>query len=63
MGRKPLLNKIHKIDSIRPLERFFSKISVMNYEACYAGGGVDWDAVELDLECDLFDGKEHTAFP
>ncbi|PLW27497.1 hypothetical protein PCASD_17664 [Puccinia coronata f. sp. avenae] len=60
IGRKPLLNKIKKIDTIRPLERFFSKISLMNYEACYAGGGVDWDSVELDLECDLFDGKDNT---
>ncbi|WAQ81113.1 hypothetical protein PtA15_1A451 [Puccinia triticina] len=58
-GRKPLLNRIKKIENIRPLERFFSKISMMNYEACYAGGGVDWDSVELDLECDLFDGKDH----
>ncbi|KAI7962497.1 hypothetical protein MJO28_000591 [Puccinia striiformis f. sp. tritici] len=59
IGRKPLLNKIKKIENIRPLERFFSKISLVNYEACYAGGGVDWDSVELDLECDLFEGKDN----
>lgn len=58
VGRKPMLGKIKKIETIRPLERFFSKISLMNYEACYAGGAIDWESVELDLESDLFDGKE-----
>ncbi|MBW0470508.1 hypothetical protein O181_010223, partial [Austropuccinia psidii MF-1] len=57
-GRRPLLSRTKKIDSIKPLERFFSKISLMNYEACYAGGAIDWETVEADLESDLFDGKD-----
>ncbi|KAG0147859.1 hypothetical protein CROQUDRAFT_42250 [Cronartium quercuum f. sp. fusiforme G11] len=57
MGRRPLLSRTKKIENVGPLERFFSKISLTNYEACYAGGVVDWDEVELDLEVDLFDGN------
>lgn len=58
IGRRPLLSRTKKIDNVGPLERFFSKISLTNYEACYAGGVVDWDEVEVDLEVDLFDGKD-----
>ncbi|KAI8459463.1 Dopey, N-terminal-domain-containing protein [Phakopsora pachyrhizi] len=55
--RRPLLLGTKKVDSIKPLERFFSRISLMNYEACYSGGTIDMEAVEIDLECDVFDDR------
>lgn len=55
---KPLLSSLRqsKITSIVALEPFFSRASLANYEAVYSLGEVDWDAVELGLQSDLFEG-------
>lgn len=55
-ARRPLLAKVRRVDNIQPLEEFFSRISLANYEALYGGGPVDWGAVETDIEMDIFDG-------
>ncbi len=56
--RRPLLNTLSQIDSIRDLVPFFSHVSIASYESVYASGGnIDWPAVELGLMNDLFDGK------
>lgn len=56
--RKPLLNGVRQIESIRELIPFFSNVSVSSYESMYASGGnVDWEAVEKGIMDDLFDGR------
>lgn len=55
-GRRPVLDGVRRIETAEPLERWFSHVSLANYEAVYQGGSVDWAAVENDLECDIFDG-------
>lgn len=56
--RKPLLNGVKQIESIRELISFFSNVSVSSYESMYASGGnVDWEAVERGIMDDLFDGR------
>ncbi|KAK0466281.1 Dopey, N-terminal-domain-containing protein [Desarmillaria tabescens] len=56
--RRPLLNGIHQIDSIRDLVPFFSSVSISSYESVYASGGiVDWEAIEKGLMNDMFDGR------
>ena len=56
--RKPLLNSLRQIDSIRDLIPFFSNVSIASYESVYASwGNVDWDAVERGLMDDMFDGR------
>jgi hypothetical protein len=56
--RRPLLNSLRQIDSIRDLVPFFSNVSISTYESVYASGGnVDWDAVERGLMDDMFDGR------
>lgn len=57
---RPILGKSRqsKITSLAELEPFFSRASLVNYEAVYAMGGVDWVAVENSLELDLFEGDE-----
>ncbi|GJE86225.1 Dopey, N-terminal-domain-containing protein [Phanerochaete sordida] len=56
--RRPLLNAMHQIDSIRDLIPFFSQVSMTSYESVYtSGGNVDWEAVEEGLFQDMFDGR------
>lgn len=57
---RPILGRSRqsKIASLAELEPFFSRASLVNYEAVYAMGGVDWAAVENSLELDLFEGDE-----
>lgn len=56
--RKPMLNSIRQIDSVRDLMTFFTSVSITTYESVYgSGGNIDWAAVERDLMCDMFDGK------
>lgn len=56
--RRPLLNSVRQIDSIRDLVPFFSSVSISSYESVYASGGnVDWDAIEKGLLEDMFDGR------
>ncbi len=56
--RRPLLNSIRQIESIRDLGIFFSNVSIASYESVYASGGnVDWEAVEQGIMDDLFDGR------
>lgn len=56
--RRPLLNLLRQIDSIRDLIPFFSNVSIASYESVYASGGnVDWEAVELGIMDDMFDGR------
>jgi len=57
VSRRPLLGSIKSIDSIQDLQPFFSRVSLFAYESTYAGGLVDWDAVELGLLNDIFDGR------
>ena len=56
--RRPLLNSLRQIDSIRDLIPFFSNVSITSYESVYASGGnVDWGAVERGIMDDMFDGR------
>ncbi|KAJ6523556.1 Dopey, N-terminal-domain-containing protein [Mycena capillaripes] len=56
--RRPLLNSIRQIESIRDLVPFFSSVSISSYESVYASGGnVDWAAVEKGIMEDMFDGR------
>ncbi|KAJ7070662.1 Dopey, N-terminal-domain-containing protein [Mycena amicta] len=56
--RRPMLNSVRQIDSIRDLMPFFSSVSISSYESVYASGGnVDWAAVEKGLMEDMFDGR------
>jgi protein dopey len=53
--RRPMLRSVHHISSVKDLVPFFSRISLYAYETTYAGGLIDWDAVEQGLLDDLFD--------
>ncbi|KAI9057020.1 hypothetical protein FKP32DRAFT_1598504 [Trametes sanguinea] len=56
--RRPLLQSIRQIDSIRDLVPFFSTASISSYESVYHSGGlIDWQAVEKGLLEDLFEGR------
>lgn len=56
--RRPMLNSLRQIDSIRDLIPFFSHVSISSYESVYASGGnVDWESVERGLVDDMFDGR------
>ncbi|GLB43530.1 putative dopey, N-terminal [Lyophyllum shimeji] len=56
--RRPMLNSLRQIESIRDLVPFFSNVSITSYESVYASGGnVDWEAVESGIMDDLFDGR------
>ncbi|KAK7686626.1 hypothetical protein QCA50_010226 [Cerrena zonata] len=57
-SRRPMLQSVRQIDSIRDLIYFFSQASIASYESVYqSGGNVDWDAVESALLEDMFDGR------
>ncbi|KAG6336234.1 hypothetical protein ID866_2853 [Astraeus odoratus] len=56
--RRPMLNALRQIDSIRDLIPFFSHVSISSYESVYAcAGNIDWEAVEQSILDDLFDGR------
>jgi len=56
--RRPLLNSIRQIESMRDLVPFFSHVSISSYESVYASGGnIDWEAVEKGIMDDMFDGR------
>lgn len=56
--RRPLLNSVRQIESIRDLVPFFSSVSIASYESVYASAGnVDWEDVEKGLMDDMFDGR------
>ena len=56
--RRPLLDKVRQIESIRDLGIFFSNVSITTYESVYGSGGlVDWEAIEKGLMDDMFDGR------
>ncbi|KAI6048019.1 Dopey, N-terminal-domain-containing protein [Pisolithus marmoratus] len=56
--RRPMLNSLRQIDSIRDLTPFFSHVSISSYESVYASAGnIDWEAVEQGILDDMFDGR------
>jgi len=56
--RRPMLNNLRQIDSIRDLISFFSHVSLSSYESIYASvGNIDWEAVEQGILDDIFDGR------
>ncbi|KAJ3572176.1 hypothetical protein NP233_g3254 [Leucocoprinus birnbaumii] len=56
--RRPQLNGLKQIESIRDLIPFFSNVSISSYESMYASGGsIDWEAVEKGIMDDMFDGR------
>lgn len=56
--RRPLLNSLRQIESMRDLVHFFSNISISSYESMYASSGnIDWEAVEKGIVEDMFDGR------
>lgn len=56
--RRPQLNGVKQIESIRDLVSFFSNVSIASYESMYASGGnIDWEAVERGIMDDMFDGR------
>ncbi|EJD54553.1 hypothetical protein AURDEDRAFT_156337 [Auricularia subglabra TFB-10046 SS5] len=55
--RRPLLDDVRNITSIRELGPFFASVSIQAFEGVYAsigGANVDWDAVENGLLTELF---------
>lgn len=52
-----MLRSVRQISSIKDLIPFFSRISLYAYETTYAGGLIDWEAVELGLLDDIFDER------
>ncbi|KIJ66430.1 hypothetical protein HYDPIDRAFT_26778 [Hydnomerulius pinastri MD-312] len=56
--RRPMLNTLRQIDSVRDLIPFFSHVSISSYESVYASAGnIDWEAVEQGILDDMFDGR------
>lgn len=56
--RRPMLNTLKQIDTVRDLLPFFSHVSIASYESIYASSGaIDWEAVEKGILDDMFDGK------
>jgi len=56
MLRRPMLNHLRQIDSIRDLIPFFSSVSVASYESVYSSGGnIGWDEVERGILSDMFE--------
>ncbi|RDX51932.1 hypothetical protein OH76DRAFT_1400831 [Lentinus brumalis] len=56
--RRPLLQSLRQIDSVRDLVPFFSTASISSYESVYHSGGIiDWQVVERGLLEDLFEGR------
>ncbi|TFY67972.1 hypothetical protein EVG20_g3733 [Dentipellis fragilis] len=56
--RRPTLNGLRQIDSIRDLLSFFSSVSILSYESVYkSGGSIDWEDVERGLIADMFEGR------
>ncbi|ETW86774.1 hypothetical protein HETIRDRAFT_30556 [Heterobasidion irregulare TC 32-1] len=57
--RRPMLNDLRQIDSIRDLVPFFSSVSIASYESVYmSGGNIDWEEVERGLVGDMFEGTK-----
>ncbi|KAF9786711.1 Dopey, N-terminal-domain-containing protein [Thelephora terrestris] len=57
-ARRPMLDAVRNIESIRDLAPFFSSVSITSYESVYASGGVvDWMAVEQGLLDDMFETR------
>jgi hypothetical protein len=56
--RRPMLNKLRQIDSVRDLVPFFSHVSIASYESIYASpAAIDWVAVEEGILQDMFLGR------
>lgn len=56
--RRPMLNKVGHINSVRDLLPFFSHVSIASYESVYGSdGAIDWEAVESGILDDMFDGQ------
>jgi hypothetical protein len=56
--RKPMLNSVKQIESLRDLAPFFSSVSITSYESVYASGGsIDWEGIEAGLMNDMFEGR------
>ncbi|KAF8640453.1 hypothetical protein AX17_000117 [Amanita inopinata Kibby_2008] len=56
--RRPFLNSLRQIESMRDLVPFFSNVSISSYESMYASNGnIDWEAVERGIVDDMFDGR------
>jgi hypothetical protein len=45
-----------KLDSLSPLEAFFTSISRTSFQAIYSKRGVDWEAIVTGIEADMFEG-------
>jgi len=57
-ARRPMLDAVRNIESIRDLAPFFSSVSITSYESVYASGGVvDGVAVEQGLIDDMFEAR------
>jgi len=57
-ARRPMLNAVRNVESIRDLAPFFSSVSITSYESVYASSGVvDWVAVEKGLIDDMFEAR------
>jgi len=55
--RRPMLAFVYKINHIRDLLQFFSTVSITSYESVYGSGSVDWEAVEVGLLSEMFEGR------
>lgn len=56
--RRPHLSGLRQISSISELSSFFSHASLFAFEGVYANVGLDWEAVEMGLAIDMFEGEE-----
>ncbi|CAK5264480.1 unnamed protein product [Mycena citricolor] len=56
--RRPLLNGVRQLESMRDLVPFLTGVSIASYESVYASAGsVDWASVEAGILEDVFDGR------
>lgn len=56
--RKPRLSDIHHLSSLYQLQPFFARASIDTFEGVYGDQGVDWDAVEVGLDREMFESRE-----
>jgi hypothetical protein len=58
--RKPRLTAIHHLSSLYQLQPFFARASIDTFEGVYGDQGVDWDAVEIGLDREMFETRRQT---
>lgn len=53
--RRPRLSQVQALTSLRQLHPFFARSSIDTYEGVYSNQGIDWEAVENNMDAEIFD--------